>query len=393
MTDTGNEKPKAAPDRYVPPPMDPYATYQTPYDRRENDQSDQNPFIEFRRFADKQMASMLEGFGDFGGFGFPRMFNMADDRQKFRDQLDKDVQALRDQIQDQRLRFEEAMRSRAEHAKAEIDRTAQPALPEKSAESSPKTSTNAADRLPDGWVQATTSDGKNYFIEQATGTATSEIPTIATTSMPPGWEITKAKSGRPYYINHNDRTTTWIDPRTAQQEPEQSELSAEEKAEKWRRGFRNCPELKKHSEETELDVYERLDEQQQKDLAQLSRKLKEREEQWKRGFQNCPELKQLTHEPELDVYEVAELGRHDDISNAPAKPRPWEDSRSRGSWWLGLGHDGMQRARQARVEAREKAKSQCCAHKEGRVPKRNPSCLRNDAVPSTGMQVSRNHGI
>jgi len=371
--------------------MDPYATYQTPYDRRPNDQNDQNPFIEFRRFADKQMASILEGFGDFGGFGFPRMFNMADDSQKFRDQLDKDVQVLRDQIQDQRLRFEEAMRSRAEHANSEIVRAAQSALPEEPAKGPSSTSANAVDRLPDGWVQATTSDGKNYFIEQATGTATSEIPTIATIPMPPGWENTKAKSGRPYYVNHNDRTTTWVDPRLAQQEPEPIELSAEERAEKWRRGFRNCPELKKHNEETELDVYERLDEQQQKDLAQLARKLKDREQQWKRGFQNCPELKQLTYEPELDVYEVAELGRQDDVSTAPARPRPWEDNRSHRSWWLGLGHDGMQRARQARVEAREKVKNQCCAYKEGRVPRTNLCNATNGAVPPTGMQVSCNH--
>lgn len=359
MADGGSEKPKSASDKYIPPPMDPYATYQTPYERRENDPP--NPFIEFRRFADKQIASMFEGFGSFG---FPQMFNMAEERKKFREQFERDMQALHDQRQN----FQEGMRRGTEHDTTEVPRKAQGAVPEKFVEtstSSPSTEryrrdqhrllqkesgdyTPTLSRLPDGWVQATTSDGKKYFIEQATGTATSKIPTTATKVMPPGWERKIASSGRPYYVNHNNRTTTWDDPRIAQDKSRPSELTAEERAEKWKRGFRNCPELKKHNDETELDVYERLDEQQQKDLAQLSRQIKERGERWKRGFQNCPELKKLDDGTELAMYE--ELNGQQTESVSSTRACPWGENNSRWGWhWPVLGYDGMRRAKQVQL--------------------------------------------
>lgn len=359
MADSGSEKPKPASDKYIPPPMDPYATYQTPYERRENDPP--NPFIEFRRFADKQIASMFEGFGSFG---FPHMFDMADESKKFREQFERNMQALHDQRQG----FQEDVRRRTEHDATEVLRKAQDTVPEKSVETS--TSSPSAERyrrdqhrllqkesgdytptlsrLPDGWVQATTSDGKKYFIEQATGTATNKMPTAVAKLMPPGWERKTASSGRPYYVNHNNRTATWDDPRIAQDKSRPSELTAEERAEKWKRGFRNCPELKKHVDETELDVYERLDEQQQKDLAQLSRQIKERGERWKRGFQNCPELRKLDDGTELAMYE--ELNGQQTESVSSARACPWVENNSRWSWrWPVLGYDGMRRAKEVQL--------------------------------------------
>jgi len=356
MTDAGSEKSNPASDKYIPPPMDPYATYQTPYERRGNDPP--NPFIEFRRFADKQMASMLEGFGSFG---FPQMFNMADESKKFREQFERDMQALHDQRRD----LQKEMRRRTEHDITVVPGKAQDAVPEQPMEtssSSPSAERNrqgqhrslqeesgdytrTLSRLPDGWIQATTSDGKKYFIEQATGTATNKMPTAATQVMPPGWERETASSGRPYYVNHNNRTTTWGDPRMTQDRSRPSELTAEERAEKWERGFRNCPELKKHSDETELDVYERLDEQQQKDLAQLSRQIKERGERWKRGFQNCPELKKLDDGTELAMYE--ELNGQETESVSSIRSCPWGKNNSCSSWrWPVLGYDAMRRAKQ-----------------------------------------------
>ncbi|KAK5940979.1 hypothetical protein PMZ80_006256 [Knufia obscura] len=384
MADNENEKPISASEKYIPPPMDPYATYQTPYERR---QEDRNPFIEFRRFADKQVASMFEGLNSLG---LPQMFNLADERMKFRERFEKDMQAL----EDQRQGFHEDIRRRIEHATAELARKAQDAAPERLVESTinsaPKPVSSDEGIIPDGWIQATTSDGKRYFIEHATGTATKEIPSEATIAMPHGWETKTARSGCPYYVNHTDRTTTWEDPRNLQLVQHANGLSTQERADTWKRGFRSCPELKHLSTETELDVYEKLDEEQQQVLSQLSRQIRERSEQWKRGFNNCPELKALGADSELDVYEkldeeqqqdlaqlsrqirkkneqwkrgfenCPELRKFDDGTelsmyerlnkeNAWASDRkaacPWAAPKGGWSWWPTIGHDGMQRAR------------------------------------------------
>ncbi|ETI24532.1 hypothetical protein G647_03901 [Cladophialophora carrionii CBS 160.54] len=58
---------KAPKDRtYPPPPMDPFPTYQTPFPRSSKD-DEQNPFIQFRRFADEQVSSLFSGFPQFFG--------------------------------------------------------------------------------------------------------------------------------------------------------------------------------------------------------------------------------------------------------------------------------------------------------------------------------------
>ncbi|OCT52504.1 hypothetical protein CLCR_09755 [Cladophialophora carrionii] len=58
---------KAPQDRtYPPPPMDPFPTYQTPFPRSSKD-DEQNPFIQFRRFADEQVSSLFSGFPQFFG--------------------------------------------------------------------------------------------------------------------------------------------------------------------------------------------------------------------------------------------------------------------------------------------------------------------------------------
>jgi len=347
--------------------MDPYATYQTPYERRENDPP--NPFIEFRRFADKQIASMFEGLGSLG---FPQMSNLADENQKVREQLLREMQIDMQAFHDWRKDLEEDIKRKTGHDIPDMSREAQNALREKCVEApttTPSTvhdkrdqhkmpqtesadSTPTMSRLPpDGWIEATTSDGKKYLIEQATGFATNKMPNaaLATSVMPPGWETKNASNGHPYYINHNTRATTWDDPRRVQHQPRTSELTAEERAEKWKRGFRNCPELKKHIEEPELDIYDRLEDQQQKDLAQLSRQIKERGERWKRGFQNCPELKNLDDGTELAMYEMLnEHPRMEPVSSTRACP--WVENNSRWNWrWPVFGHDGMRRAKQVQL--------------------------------------------
>lgn len=367
MADSEREKSKTASDKYIPPPMDPYATYQTPYERRENDPP--NPFIEFRRFADKQIASMFEGLGSLG---FPQMSNLADEHQKVREQLLKEMQIDVQTFHNWRRDLEEDIKRKTGHDIPDMSREAQNSRREKCVEDPTTTPSMVHDKPdqhqvlqtesagytptmsrlpPDGWVEATTSDGKKYLIEQATGFATNKMPdaAFATSVMPPGWETKTASNGHPYYINHNTRATTWDDPRSVQHQPRASELTPEERAEKWKRGFRNCPELKKHIEEPELDIYDRLDDQQQKDLAQLSRQIKERGERWKRGFQNCPELKNLDDGTELAMYE--QLNVHPQMESVSStRACPWVENSSRWNWrWPVLGHDGMRRAKQVQL--------------------------------------------
>ena len=48
---------------HPPPPCDPFARYQTPWPRTEKDE--QNPFVQFRRFADEQFQSFFSGIPNF----------------------------------------------------------------------------------------------------------------------------------------------------------------------------------------------------------------------------------------------------------------------------------------------------------------------------------------
>lgn len=293
------DKARAASDRYIPPPMDPYATYQTPYERRPS--NDQNPFIEFRRFADKQFSSLFENFGDFPNFS--RMFGISDEMQWMREHSDKFKEDLERQIEDLAEQREKMMRDfwkerreiarRAEteaassarelneHLQTVINQSSQALLEaQQMANRAIDTSvpSGTVSDLPAGWIEASTRDGKSYYIEQATGRALPERPCSEADSIPAGWEARKSEDGRTYFIDHNARNTTWDDSRT-QDSMDQEDISAEDdRRERWRRGFQNCPALKQTSDETELDMYELLEEQ------------RNQEDLWSRGFQNCPDL-------------------------------------------------------------------------------------------------------
>ncbi|KAH8404077.1 hypothetical protein KR215_009024, partial [Drosophila sulfurigaster] len=75
--------------------------------------------------------------------------------------------------------------------------------------------------LPPGWEQAKTNDGQIYYLKYfifladlIQNTKTS-APTIASHigPLPEGWEQAVTESGDVYFVNHNDRTTSWNDPR------------------------------------------------------------------------------------------------------------------------------------------------------------------------------------
>lgn len=80
--------------------------------------------------------------------------------------------------------------------------------------------------LPRGWEQATTPDGRVYYIDHNTHTTNwyhplsrsyieegvREIPEGE--PLPSGWEAKRKRGGGPlYFIDHNTKTTTWNDPR------------------------------------------------------------------------------------------------------------------------------------------------------------------------------------
>ncbi|XP_055374291.1 transcriptional coactivator yorkie isoform X1 [Condylostylus longicornis] len=91
--------------------------------------------------------------------------------------------------------------------------------------------------LPEGWEQARTPEGQIYYLNHNTKTTqwedprTQKIhqPALAQISqssvgakessdtdlgpLPPGWEKAVTYSGETYFINHNNRTTSWFDPR------------------------------------------------------------------------------------------------------------------------------------------------------------------------------------
>lgn len=72
MAEEEKTKKKQATDAcHIPPPFDPFPTYQTPFPRSHSSSEEGNPFIQFRRFADQQFSSLFHSLG----FDFPGLFN------------------------------------------------------------------------------------------------------------------------------------------------------------------------------------------------------------------------------------------------------------------------------------------------------------------------------
>ena len=85
-------------------------------------------------------------------------------------------------------------------------------------------------RLPLGWKERRTPDGRPYFVDHHTRTTTWNDPrrsfasaSAASTNalanravlgpLPSGWEIRMASTRRIYFVNNNTRTNIWDDPR------------------------------------------------------------------------------------------------------------------------------------------------------------------------------------
>ena len=70
--------------------------------------------------------------------------------------------------------------------------------------------------LPPGWEIRSDQSGRRYFVDHNNKITTWDDPrasALVSTSLPPGWEIKLDQRGRRYFIDHNTKITTWDDPR------------------------------------------------------------------------------------------------------------------------------------------------------------------------------------
>jgi len=101
---------------------------------------------------------------------------------------------------------------------------------------SPTTPASDAIPLPQGWEERQTPDGRPYFVDHNNRTTTWLDPRLAnappsvfssTTTqtalnlgpLPSGWEMRMTSSARIYFVDHNTRTTSWDDPRMPSNDP------------------------------------------------------------------------------------------------------------------------------------------------------------------------------
>lgn len=220
-------------DKFIPPPMDPYATYQTPYERRQAPEP--NPFIEFRRFADKQLSDIMSGFSSFANI--PKMFGMDEEMKTFREQLEKDLKKDFEALAAHAQTLRETGGS-VNHTRKTLDPAAAAAAA-------------ATQSLMDHqkYAQEKLAESNRKFAEAMENPMRDE-----------NWIITTDEKGRRFRINpHAPDDAVLLLPFTPAapmtEQPEDPKV-------RWKRGFRNCPELKKYQGETELDVYEAMEDQQ-----------------------------------------------------------------------------------------------------------------------------------
>ncbi|KAK5046523.1 hypothetical protein LTR84_008326 [Exophiala bonariae] len=89
-------------DKSVPPPLDPFPTYQTPYSRSDKNQHE-NPFIQFRRFADDQFSSFFQGIPSLFGVHNKEVDDLMRRRHEmeegWRKQFEQEMEEMRHEIE------------------------------------------------------------------------------------------------------------------------------------------------------------------------------------------------------------------------------------------------------------------------------------------------------
>ncbi|KAK4922070.1 hypothetical protein LTR66_016627, partial [Elasticomyces elasticus] len=324
-------------------------------------QDEQNPFIEFRRFADKQMSSMVDRFNSIPGAA--QLFGMHHTPgNKTGNVHDSGMGDLYEDMK----QFKRDLKGW--HDKQEESRN----------------------RIGDDWEEATTKDGKTFYINKETGRASTHHPSLcdwidiehrkSADRLPNGWEQKIAKSGRQYYVDHNHRSTTWDDPRVneriEEKERENSDhfgedirpKSDEAKEElKTAHSIVHCWKNQAVDDEYEATMNNRIvvpDQEAMKQklddimgqvndekIQQEQAARDERRATWRRGFRNCPELTDLAHDTELDVYE-----QHEELKAVPAAQMetcPYEQKQkpSKFDWLSALGYDGQRKAKNITIDA------------------------------------------
>ena len=123
--DRSDEQPSSRPT-HPPPPCDPFARYQTPWPR--NYKGEQNPFVQFRRFADEQFQAIFSGVpkiftafsagANAGADAFQReieqvMQQRHEFEEGFRKQFEQDIEEQRQALTKLRHRREQHLQQQA----------------------------------------------------------------------------------------------------------------------------------------------------------------------------------------------------------------------------------------------------------------------------------------
>ncbi|KAI4466887.1 hect domain ubiquitin-protein ligase [Holotrichia oblita] len=78
----------------------------------------------------------------------------------------------------------------------------------------------------DGTETDDTTDSSNDTSRRDSTSSNSLNPSLQTEGLPQGWSIQVAPNGRIFFIDHNERTTSWVDPRTGRASPMPNQLTA-----------------------------------------------------------------------------------------------------------------------------------------------------------------------
>jgi WW domain len=221
----GNPNPSQPSDPHhqaTPPPLDPFPTYQSPFPRNANGEAE-NPFIQFRRFADQQFASLFHSLGiDFSDWsnrgaaeaeGWVREWQRQNEEMcRVRHEAEEGFKKQREQEAEERKRRAEEYGRRSWDADplgiwrgfglfpaTELDLYEGQMRPEKERRW--------------GWGASCKRRGRNKAgdeQQQQQKTASELGP------LPSGWEMNHDRLGRVYFLDHNTKTTTWEDPRLKQ---------------------------------------------------------------------------------------------------------------------------------------------------------------------------------
>ncbi|KRT83092.1 hypothetical protein AMK59_4293 [Oryctes borbonicus] len=70
-----------------------------------------------------------------------------------------------------------------------------------------------------------TTDSSTNTSRRDSASSNSLNPSLQTDGLPPGWSIQVAPNGRIFFIDHNERTTSWVDPRTGRASPMPNQLT------------------------------------------------------------------------------------------------------------------------------------------------------------------------